>query len=173
MALLHVIIDGYNFLHASAGTDHDWTPLALEEARNAIVAFLAGAIHPKQEKVTIVFDGSGRMEESPRGHNVKGIEVVFSEAGVTADEVICKTVDAAPNPRAVLVVSADRAIRQHALSRAAKVLAPSTFLASSAKRRERAARRPPREPREKFHGVSGGEVQKWKEILGFDDEEDP
>ncbi|MHC4712589.1 MAG: NYN domain-containing protein [Planctomycetota bacterium] len=173
MSLLHILIDGYNVLHASAGTDHDWTHLSLEEARNAILVFLSGAIHARQEKVTVVFDGSGRIDDFPRTRNLRGIEVVFSEPGVTADEVICQIVSAAPNPRSVLVVSADREIRRHALNHGAKVIAPDTFLASSQRRRERRRRQGEREPPEKFRGVNGGDVQRWKRILGFDDESQP
>ena len=57
--MFHIIIDGYNLLHASRGTDHDWTHLSLEEGRVAIVNFLATRRQPSREDITVVFDGSG------------------------------------------------------------------------------------------------------------------
>jgi predicted RNA-binding protein with PIN domain len=169
MSLFHIIIDGYNFLHASRDTDHDWTHLSLEEARKAIIDFLAVHRRPTREKITVVFDGSGlstRQERPPQA-----IEVLFSEAGVTADEVICQIVSHAPNPRAALVVSADREIARHVIACGAKVISPRTFIISSESHHEKRRKKGPPEPPEKFRGVSKGEVAQWREVFGFDEDE--
>ena len=172
MAVMHIIIDGYNFLHASAGTEHDWTRLSLEDARAATVNFLSTHRRPQQERLTIVFDGAGSLQYDTRGENQQGIEVVFSEAGVNADEVIRTMVSDAPNPRSILVVSADREIRDFVRTLGAKVIAPQTFLATSQEHHERRLKRPPSEPPEKFRGISPGEVEGWRRVFGFGDEED-
>lgn len=171
MALMHVIIDGYNFLHASAATDHDWTRLSLEDARAAIVNFLATHRGPRRERLTVVFDGAGSLQHSTRSENQQGVEVVFSEAGVSADEVICTMVSNAPNARSILVVSADREIRDFVKKLGAKVIAPLTFLATAEEQHERRRRRPPPEPPEKFKGIGKGEVKRWRKIFGFDEED--
>jgi len=172
MALKHILVDGYNFLHASAGTDHDWTGLPLEQARAAMVSFLADVGRPRRESLTVVFDGAGTMQYDTRAENRRGVEVIFSEAGVTADEVIRDMVGKAPDPRSVLVVTADREIRDFVRKPGARVIAPATFLANCDRRRMKRRRRTPREPPEKFRGTAPGEVKRWRRILGFDDEEE-
>lgn len=173
MAVMHVIIDGYNFLHASAEADYDWIRLSLEDARTAIVYFLATRGRPRREHLTVVFDGAGSLEYNIRSENQQGVEVVFSEAGVTADEVICTMVANAPNARSVLVVSADREIRGFVKKYGAKVIAPLTFMTTAEEHHERRSRRPPPEPPEKFKGTAKGEIEHWRKVFGFDDEEDP
>jgi len=171
MALKHILIDGYNFLHASAGTDHDWTELPLEDAREAMVSFLAAGGRPHRQSLTVVFDGAGTRQYDTRAENRQGVEVIFSEAGVTADEVIRGMVSEAPDPRSILVVTADRAIRDFVRKLGAKVTAPATFLTNCDRRRMKRRRRTPREPPEKFRGTAPGEVKRWRKILGFDEEE--
>ena len=172
--MFHILIDGYNFLHASRGTDHDWTELSLEDARAAIVGFLASRRRPGREKVTVVFDGGAAASYGTRQENVHGVEVLFSEAGVTADEVIGRTVRNAPDPRSFLVVTADRQIRNEVQRLGAKIVGPLNFLIASQQHHEKRQRRPAAEPREKYQGTSPGEVEHWKKIFGFDqDKEEP
>lgn len=170
MALTHILIDGYNLLHASAGTDHDWMPLPLEDARSAMVDFLATRRWGRRERITVVFDGSGTSALDMRAENQRGIEVLFSEAGVTADEVIQQIVRDAPNPRKILVVSADREIRDFVIRHGAKVIAPSSFLSTSEEHHQQ-RRRHTGEPPEKYRGAGPGEVEHWRRIFGFDDED--
>jgi len=171
MAPMHILIDGYNFLHASAGTDHDWTPLPLEDARIAIVNFLATRRRPRREQLTVVFDGAGTRYMDVRRENQRGVEVIFSPAGVTADEVIRGTVRDAPNPRSILVVSADREIADFVKRLGAKVIGPLTFLTTSEERHIERRRRAAPEPPEKFRGTGPGEVKRWRKIFGFDEED--
>lgn len=164
----HIVIDGYNFLHASHGTDHDWMDLDLEAAREAIVNFLATRRRPRREKVTVVFDGSavGGVRHGQRG----GVEIIFSEPGVTADEVICRMAKDSPNPRSFLVVTADREIREYVLALGAKVIGPRTFLVSSEEHHDKRMKRPGAEPPEKYRGTTPGEVEYWRRIFGVDDD---
>jgi len=167
--MFHILIDGYNLIHASRGADFDWTDLGLEDARRALVDFLATRRRPQKERITVVFDGvSGAY---PRASAAHGIEVVFSESGDTADKVICKMAAAAPNPRAVLVVSDDREIRSKALAIGAKVVAARGFLRRAEEESEKRRRAGPPEPREKYTGTDPGQVERWRKILGFDDGE--
>jgi len=167
----HIIIDGYNLLHASRETDHDWTHLDLEDAREQIVSFLAGRRRPKREKLTVVFDGGALTELQPRERSVHGVRVLFSEPGVSADEVICRMVTNAPDAAATLVVTADREIRSEVISAGARVVGPRNFILTAEEHHERRKRRKPL-PREKFEGLSKGEVERWREIFGFDGEDE-
>jgi predicted RNA-binding protein with PIN domain len=56
----------------------------------------------------VVFDGAGVMAAPPRG--ARGVRVLFSKAGVTADELIRQLVRAEPPGRPVIVVSTDREV---------------------------------------------------------------
>ncbi|MCD6406097.1 MAG: NYN domain-containing protein [Planctomycetes bacterium] len=172
MALLHIVVDGYNFLHASRDTDWDFTALSLEEAREAIVAFLAVHRGALREKVTVVFDGTRSVVYGAKSENTRGVEVIFSEPGETADEVICRMVAGSPNPRAFLVVTADRAIRNAVQASGARIIGPRNFLLSSQEDHERRRKRREAEPREKYEGTTPGQVEKWREILGFDKDPD-
>jgi predicted RNA-binding protein with PIN domain len=168
--MFHIVIDGYNVIHASRDTDFDLTHLELEDARYALLGFLATHRRPAREKITVVFDGSSGIR--PRISETRGIEVVFSEAGVTADEVICNMVAGAPNPRGILVVSDDREIRTNVLAFGAKVVASRNFLHQAEEESDKRRKAGPREPPEKFKGTPPGEVERWRKILGFDEEDE-
>jgi predicted RNA-binding protein with PIN domain len=165
--MFHIVIDGYNLLHASRGMDHDWTHLELEEARTAIISFLATRRQPTRENITIVFDGAAELIV-PRESRVHGIEIVFSEPGVNADEAIRILVATSPNPKSVLVVTADRQIKDAVLKVGAKVVSPVSFLQRAEEESEKRKKAPPREPREKYTGVDKGQVAMWRKIFGFD-----
>ncbi len=166
--MLHIVVDGYNFLYASRGTDCDFTALSLEKAREAIVTFLTIYRQAKREKVTVVFDGTRSVVYGARSEITRGVEVTFSDPGETADEVICRMVAGSPNPRSFLVVTADRAIRNAVQASGARIIGPRNFLLSSREDYERRRKRREAEPREKYEGTPQGQVKKWREIFGFD-----
>jgi predicted RNA-binding protein with PIN domain len=168
--MLHILVDGYNVIHASRGADYDWTHLSLEHQRNALLTFFASRRPRRPDHVTVVFDGSSGIR--PRGKAPHGLEVVFSEAGVTADEVICKMIDDAPNPRALLVVSDDRQIKNAAIKAGAKPLSSRTFLADAHKEAEKRKKAIPPEPPEKYQGPKPGDVAQWRRVFGFDEEDE-
>jgi predicted RNA-binding protein with PIN domain len=144
--------------------------LSLENARSAIVTFLLTHRQPGREKITVVFDGSAEIL-TPRATKVHGIEVVFSEPGVNADEVIRRMVASSPNPRIVLVVTADREIRSSVIAGGAKVVTPINFILRAEEESEKRRKAPPREPKEKYTGPPPGQVDQWRKIFGFDKEE--
>lgn len=168
--MFHILIDGYNLLHASRGTDHDWTGLELEDARGAVIDFLATRRRPGRERITIVFDGASPSVSLTRSRT-RGMEVLFSEPGTSADEVIMQMVTSAPNPRAFLVISDDREIKDAVIAAGAKVAGPRNFILRAEEEKEKRRKAPPPEPREKFTGVEPGQVDQWRRVLGFDDED--
>ena len=111
-----LLIDCYNLLHtamppALAGLDEDrlCRLLARGPARSR-----------GRDHAVVVCDGvpkPGVPSESP----VAGIELVYSGAGRTADDVIIERIDADSAPRRLVVVSTDHRIRRAARRRARAV----------------------------------------------------
>lgn len=98
----HLIVDGYNVTKTGYGE------LPLERQRTRLVAGLAGLAAQTRAEVTCVFDGAGRPLLQPP--TPRGVRVVFSEPGQTADALILAFVAAEPQGRPVVVVSADREV---------------------------------------------------------------
>ena len=95
----HLVVDGYNV------TKSAYPALALAEQRRRLVDGLVPLAARTGAEVTCVFDGAevdGRSTSLQRG-----VRVVFSEPGVTADEKIRRLVRAEPRGRVVVVVSSD------------------------------------------------------------------
>ncbi|MQA80125.1 MAG: RNA-binding protein [Streptosporangiales bacterium] len=96
----HLVVDGYNV------TKTYWPDLALADQRARLLGGLGIVAAQTRAEVTCVFDGAdlgGRVPtQAPRG-----VRVVFSPAGVTADDVIAELVGAEPRGRRVVVVSSD------------------------------------------------------------------
>jgi predicted RNA-binding protein with PIN domain len=106
-----ILVDGYSVLHA-------WPKLrrlagrSLEQQREALVHVLRQYADQSGRRVTVVFDGYA-AKHKPKGREpVRGVEVVFSETGKTADDVIERLVAAAERRERILVVTSDNAERQ-------------------------------------------------------------
>lgn len=86
MVARHVIVDGYNVIHATgryrALADRD-----IEAARISLIADVA-AYAEGESTATVVFDGATNPESQGRPHEVAGVRVVFSAYGRDADSVI-------------------------------------------------------------------------------------
>lgn len=103
---LHLIVDGYNV----SKTGYPSLPLATQRSR--LTKGLANLAARTGAEVTCVYDGAERppvMPPSPRG-----VRVIFSAPGETADEVIRRLVSAEPEGRLVAVVSSDREVAERA-----------------------------------------------------------
>jgi predicted RNA-binding protein with PIN domain len=99
---VHLVVDGYNVSKTG------YPELTLFDQRARLVGGLGVLAARTGAEVTCVFDGaavSGGPDRMPRG-----VRVLFSEAGVTADDVIRALVAAEPTGRPVVVVSSDRAV---------------------------------------------------------------
>ena len=99
---VHLVIDGYNV------TKTGFPEAALEQQRTRLVAGLAGLAAQTNAEITVVFDGAGRLAVAPG--SPRGVRVIFSPAGETADEVIRRLVRAEPPGRPVVVVSSDKEV---------------------------------------------------------------
>ncbi|TCP55103.1 putative RNA-binding protein with PIN domain [Tamaricihabitans halophyticus] len=99
---VHLIVDGYNV------TKTGYPELSLADQRDRLVRQLAALAARTSAEVTVVFDGAGVVAVptvAPRS-----VRVLFSDPGVTADEVIRNLVAAEPGGRPMVVATADRAV---------------------------------------------------------------
>lgn len=99
----HLLVDGYNVTKTAYGG------LSLEAQRGRLLAGLGGLAARTAAEVTVVFDGADRVlplaASAPRG-----VRLLFSRTGETADEVLRRLVRHEPEGRPVVVVSSDREV---------------------------------------------------------------
>lgn len=120
-------IDGYNVIHHSTLL----RPLAMETfelAREALVEKVSRFCTATGSDAKIVFDGRGRSKNSAVLKNMPGVEIIYSPGHITADALIERVVYNAPDRRALIVVSADRGIRNICGNLNALVMQPDNFL---------------------------------------------
>jgi predicted RNA-binding protein with PIN domain len=98
----HLVVDGYNVTKTGYGG------LPLVEQRRRLVDALAPVAARTGAEVTVVFDGAETA--GPAAQRLRGVRVLFSEAGTTADELVRRLVRAEPPGRPVVVVSSDKEV---------------------------------------------------------------
>ncbi|MGC9667263.1 NYN domain-containing protein [Planosporangium sp. 12N6] len=98
----HLVVDGYNV------TKRGFAEISLEQQRRRLVNGLGGLAAQTGAEVTVVFDGAERVVGLPPAP--RGVRVLFSRKGETADELIRRLVRAEPTGRPVVVVSSDREV---------------------------------------------------------------
>ena len=123
----HLVVDGYNV------TKTGYPQLELVAQRDRLVRDLGLLAARTSAEVTAVFDGAA---VTARGGQVRarGVRVLFSAAGVIADDVVRDVVAAEPVGRPLVVASSDREV-------ADSVRASGAHTVSSAVLVERLARR--------------------------------
>jgi predicted RNA-binding protein with PIN domain len=111
MALIRILVDGYSLLH-------NWPELApgaarhSEPARDALVDLLQHYQDACGTPVTVFFDGAGKRRARPKqGDSGQAVEVLFSNAGQTADDLIERAAHRFQEYGEVLVVTDDSAER--------------------------------------------------------------
>jgi predicted RNA-binding protein with PIN domain len=98
----HLIVDGYNV------TKRGYGEMSLEQQRSRLISGLGGIAAQTGAEVTVVFDGAERVLGLPP--TPRGVRVLFSKKGETADELIRRLVRAEPAGRPVVVISSDREV---------------------------------------------------------------
>jgi predicted RNA-binding protein with PIN domain len=110
MALVRILVDGYSLLHS-------WPELAPGRprhsagAREELVNMLTRYHDVTGQPVTIFFDGAGGRD-APKNESSAAVEVLFSRAGQTADDLIERAAHRFQDYGEVLVVTNDRAERE-------------------------------------------------------------
>lgn len=98
----HLVVDGYNV------TKRGFGEMSLEQQRKRLISGLGGIAAQTGDEVTVVFDGADRMHGLPP--TPRGVRVLFSRKGETADDLIRRLVRAEPAGRPVVVISSDREV---------------------------------------------------------------
>jgi len=128
MALVRILIDGYSLLH-------NWPELAegaprhSETARDALVEMLTQYQDACATPVTVFFDGRGRRKTKPKNQSGKSVEVLFSSAGQTADDLIERAAHRFQPYGEVLVVTDDFAERDMVSGSGGSVASCGNFIA--------------------------------------------
>lgn len=126
--LVRILVDGYSLLHA-------WPELApgrprhSASAREALVAALATYHDATGTPLTVVFDGQNAPAGTPRHESTRAVEVLFSRAGKTADDLIERAAHRLLKHGEVLVVTDDAAERGTVLGFGGSAMSCDNFMA--------------------------------------------
>jgi predicted RNA-binding protein with PIN domain len=129
MALVRILVDGYSLLHG-------WPELApgrprhSAAAREALLQVLTQYRDAVGTPVTIFFDGSGALAGVPKPESSGGVEVLFSKAGQTADDLIERATHRFQPYGEVLVVTDDNAERDTVVSLGGLASSCASFISS-------------------------------------------
>lgn len=121
---IHIIIDGYNLIRQSKSL----RTLDLQDiqlGRDSLVDMLAAYKKVKSHRITVVFDGTAAPLFSEQRDRHKGISIIFSQKGESADTVIKKM--ARKERQKALVVSSDQDIVQSAAASGAATVSANDF----------------------------------------------
>ncbi len=121
---LHIIVDGYNVIRQSKQL-RILDLRDIQEGREALQDILAEYRKSKGHRITLVFDGTNAVSPGSQRQRFRGIEILFSRNGETADTVI-KRMAARERERA-LVVSSDRDIISFVASVGSATIGSRTF----------------------------------------------
>ncbi|HEY8986033.1 MAG TPA: NYN domain-containing protein [Streptomyces sp.] len=117
----HLVVDGYNV------TKTGYPQMPLEKQRLRLLGQLSALAAQTGAEVTCVFDGAELVAPvllaPPRG-----VRVLFSKPGVTADELIRQLVRAEPPGRPVIVASTDREVADGVAKAGARPVASAMLL---------------------------------------------
>jgi predicted RNA-binding protein with PIN domain len=124
-----VLVDGYNVTKHPLG----FPERSLEDQRTLLLDLCRRLARRFGAAVTVVFDG-GAVEPIPTRLPLGPVEVVFTDAGRTADDEIVVRANAAPPERPVVVVSSDNELRERVRALGASVTRSPALLGLAAAR---------------------------------------
>ncbi len=107
----HILVDGSNLIHAWADLRSETRRGDKTVARERLVGRLLVLLPVACERLTVVFDGRGADLVVEHPHGPESVAVIYTPAGVTADDVIERLVARAADPATCLVATADQSER--------------------------------------------------------------
>jgi predicted RNA-binding protein with PIN domain len=120
MPLAHLLVDGYNVSIEGYGG------LPLIDQRRLLIDGLSALAARTSAEITCCFDGA---DVDSRAQKLdRGVRVLFSDPGMTADELIRRLVSAEPEGRVLVVVSSDAEVAQRATAAGARAVPSSALL---------------------------------------------
>ncbi|MFD9815932.1 NYN domain-containing protein [Streptomyces sp. NPDC059080] len=117
----HLVVDGYNV------TKTGYPTMPLDKQRLRLLGGLAALAAQTGAEMTCVFDGA-ELAAPVLLAPPRGVRVLFSKPGVTADELIRQLVRAEPPGRPVVVVSTDREVADGVAKAGARPVASALLL---------------------------------------------
>jgi predicted RNA-binding protein with PIN domain len=117
----HLVVDGYNV------TKTGYPTMPLEKQRLRLLGGLSVLAAQTGAEITCVFDGA-ELAAPVLLAPPRGVRVLFSKPGVTADELIRQLVRAEPPGRPVVVVSTDREVADGVAKAGARPVASALLL---------------------------------------------
>jgi predicted RNA-binding protein with PIN domain len=121
-----VIVDGYSVMHAWPGLQRQ-QGRSLQQRRESLIRLLRQYADHSGRKVTVVFDGYAAKRKPEVSDAVPGLDLVFSEPGKTADDVIERLVARSEHRAKIVVVTSDSLERQTVESMGAHSLSAEAF----------------------------------------------
>ena len=124
LAIMHIIIDGYNLIRQSDKLRR-YEMFSLEDGRKALIRSISLYEKQRGHKVTVVFDGwqGGSVEEER--DKLSGIDVIYSRKGEKADEVIKRMV--LGSAEEIVVITSDRDIADFVSRRGGTAISSPDF----------------------------------------------
>ena len=100
--------------------------LPLVDQRRLLIDALSPLAARTSAEITCCFDGA-EVDGRPTGL-VRGVRVLFSDPGMTADELIRRLVRAEPRGRMLVVVSSDAEVAETAVAAGARSVSSTVLL---------------------------------------------
>jgi len=123
-----VLVDGYSVLHSwQRFATRRARGMTLRQRREALVAVLRQYADHSRRRVTVVFDGYAARHKPEVAEPTHGIEVLYSERGKTADDLIERLVWHAERKGVIMVVSSDNMERQTVEAMGAQSMSAEVF----------------------------------------------
>jgi predicted RNA-binding protein with PIN domain len=128
MSARWVLVDGYSVLHT-------WPVFLTRKARartlagkrDVLISLLRQYADHTGHRVTVVFDGYAAKHKPESNEPTPGIEVVYSDKGKTADDVIERLVGQSEQPASILVITSDNLERHTVESLGAQSMSCDLF----------------------------------------------
>jgi predicted RNA-binding protein with PIN domain len=108
---VHLLIDGYNVIRRSASLRAE-DELAPDLGRESLLERLRRYKRVRRHRISVVFDAGDQAHLAEERHREKGIRVIYSGRGETADLLIKRICQA--ESRNLLVVTSDRELAGYA-----------------------------------------------------------
>ena len=121
---VHVVIDGYNLIRQSA-TLSAQEELSLELGRDALLERLRQYKRVRSHRITVVFDAANKPLLAEQRSQHKGIRIIYSGQGETADTVIKRICQ--KEGEKVLLVTTDRELASYAEARGSVAMDSEDF----------------------------------------------
>jgi predicted RNA-binding protein with PIN domain len=123
-----ILVDGYSVLHAwPRFATRKARQLSLQQRREMLVGVLRQYADHSRRRVTVVFDAYAAKHKAEGKEPAHGVEVLFSERGKTADDMIERLVAQTADKGKILVVTSDNAERQTVEATGAQTTSAEVF----------------------------------------------